>query len=481
MEKKDLFDYIDQNQQVFCDLSDEIWGLAELSLLEYQSMEAFVKVMKAQGFAVETGVAGVKTAFTGTYGSGKPVIGILGEFDALSGLSQKAGVAVHEELQKGGCGHGCGHNLLGAGALAAACAVKKYLENKPAGSGTVIFYGCPGEEGGAGKAFMAQKGLFYALDAALTWHPSDVNKVSSGSCQSSIQVEYTFEGVAAHAAGCPHLGRSALDAVELMNIGVQFLREHMPKSDCLHYAITDAGGDSPNVVQPLARVLYMVRSEKVAKAQELLARVENIAKGAAQMTETKLSRRFIDGTADVVPNKALEQALYRTMTETPMPVYDEQDWAFAKDIAATYTPDELPGFSPTMTEETEEYIKKVSENGQRAINDFLIPYEYSRDVMPGSTDVGDVSWQTPTAQFNTATIASGTPGHSWQSVAQGKSPMAHKGMLMAAKTLAAAAADLYEQPWLLEEARAEWKKKTESGYVCPVEDGVIPTAVQDRA
>lgn len=480
MDKNGLFSYIDQNAQLFTDLSDEIWNLAELSLLEYQSADAYIKVLSDLGFVLETGIAGVKTAFSGTYGSGKPVIGILGEFDALSGLSQKAGIAEHIELQKGGCGHGCGHNLLGAGALAAAAAIKKYLEAKGPESGTVVFYGCPGEEGGAGKAFMAQKGLFYGLDAALTWHPGDVNEVSTGSCMSSLQVEYTFEGVAAHAAGCPHLGRSALDAVELMNIGVQFLREHMPKTDCLHYAITDAGGDSPNVVQPMARVLYMVRSDNVKKAQALLSRVENIAKGAAQMTETKLSRRFIDGTADVVPNKALEQAIYQNLVSLRLPEYVAEEWDFAKQIISTYSPDELPGFAPKFDDGIEDYVKKVSENGTRPLNDFVVPFFHSKQVMPGSTDVGDVSWQTPTAQLNCVTIASGTPGHSWQIVSQGKSSVAHKGMLLAAKVLAATAADIYEQPWLLKAAKTEWTEKTASGYVCPIEDGVIPTAVQNR-
>jgi len=480
MDKQKICDFIDQNSAVFCDLSDEIWGLAELSLLETRSMAAFVRVLRAQGFAVETGLAGVETAFSGTYGSGEPVIGILGEFDALSGLSQEAGADVRAAAVCGGSGHGCGHNLLGAGALAAACAVKNALAQQGPDTGTVIFYGCPGEEGGAGKAFMARAGLFYGLDAALTWHPGDVFQVSSGSCLSSLQVEYTFEGVASHAAATPHLGRSALDAVELMNVGVQFLREHMPKTDSIHYAITDAGGDSPNVVQPLARVLYMVRSDRVAKAQALLERVEKIARGAALMTDTALSRRFIDGTADLLPNKTLEQAFYRVMTETPLPAYSEAEWDYARRIAAACTPDRLPGVAPDTDEETEAYLRKVSEDGKRPLNDFLVPYHYSRVVEPGSTDVGDVSWQTPTAQINAVTLASGTPGHSWQVVAQGKSGAAHKGMLYAAKVLAQTACELYEAPWLLAEARAEWQQKSASGYVCPIEPGVVPTAVQNR-
>ena len=226
MDKQSIYRYLDENRQVLSDLSDKIWDYAELSMLEFKSTAEYIRVLEAQGFTVERNLCGIPTAFSGSFGSGRPVIGILGEYDALSGLSQKAGFVEHKPLTEGGCGQGCGHNLLGAASLGAAMAVKHEIE---AGNlqGTVIFYGCPGEEGCAGKAFMARDGMFRDLDAALTWHPGDTNEVTVGSNAACMQVEYSFQGIAAHAAGDPHNGRSALHAAELMNVGVQFLREHM--------------------------------------------------------------------------------------------------------------------------------------------------------------------------------------------------------------------------------------------------------------
>lgn len=480
MDKKELYAYIDENKGIFEELADSIWECAEISLKEHKSAEIYKNLLKKLGFKVETGLAGVETAFSGTFGSGKPVIGILGEFDALSGLSQKPGMTGHDELISGGNGHGCGHNLLGAGSLSAAYAVKKYLEEKGEGSGTVIFYGCPGEEGGAGKAFMAQKGLFYGLDAALTWHPDDSNQVSSGSYLSSIQVEYKFEGIAAHAAGCPHLGRSALDAVELMNIGVQFLREHIPSGDRIHYSITDAGGISPNVVQPTAQVLYMMRSDTVAKAKALVERVEDIAKGAALMTGTKLKRRFIDGTADVVPNEVLEKAMYKNFSEIELPEYSEEELAFASELKKTYITEGLPGFASNFSPEIAKFVDEKTNGGEKAQNDFLMPLYHCEVTLPGSTDVGDVSWQTPTVQINTATWSSGIPGHSWQVVSMGKSTIAKKGMNLAAKVIAATAVDLFEDEELLAAAKAEFAEKAKSGYVCPIEEGAVPAIAGEK-
>ncbi|MBR2040876.1 MAG: amidohydrolase [Oscillospiraceae bacterium] len=480
MNKKELYAYIDENKGIFEELADSIWECAEISLKEHKSAEIYKNLLENLGFKVETGLAGVETAFSGTFGSGKPIIGILGEFDALSGLSQKEGMTEHDELVCGGNGHGCGHNLLGAGSLSAAYAVKKYLEEKGEGSGTVIFYGCPGEEGGAGKAFMAQKGIFYGLDAALTWHPDDSNQVTSGSYLSSIQVEYKFEGVAAHAAGCPHLGRSALDAVELMNIGVQFLREHIPSSDRIHYSITDAGGISPNVVQPTAQVLYMMRSDTVTKAKALVERVEDIAKGAALMTGTTLKRRFIDGTADVVPNEVLEKAMYKNFEEIELPEYSEEELAFAEELKKTYITDGLPGFASNFSPEIAKFVDEKTNGGKKAQNDFLMPLYHSEVTLPGSTDVGDVSWQTPTVQINTATWSSGIPGHSWQVVSMGKSTIAKKGMNLAAKVIAATALDLFEDEELLSAAKAEFSEKAKSGYVCPIEEGAVPAIAGEK-
>ncbi len=480
MTKQEIYSYIEKNEYIFEELADKIWEYAEISLKEHKSAAAYKELLAELGFTVETGLAGVETAFSGTFGSGRPKIGILGEFDALSGLSQKPEMLEHDELVPGSSGHGCGHNLLGAGALSAAYAIKKYLEEKGPGSGTVIFYGCPGEEGGAGKAFMAQKGLFYDLDAALTWHPDDSNQISSGSYLACIQVEYKFEGVAAHAAGCPHLGRSALDAAELMNIGVQFLREHMPQSDRIHYSITDAGGISPNVVQPTAQVLYMMRSDTVAKAKALTKRVEDIAKGAALMTGTTLKRRFIDGTADVVPNFTLEEAMYKNFSELELPTYTEEEIAFAEELKKTYITEGLPGFASNFDRDIAAFVDEKTEGGKKAINDFLMPLYHCNITLPGSTDVGDVSWQTPCVQLNTSTWASGTPGHSWQVVTVGKSTMAKKGMATAAKVIAATAVDLFEDAELLAKAKAEFAEKTKTGYVCPIEEGAVPAIAGEK-
>lgn len=477
MNKKELLNIIDDKKDLFIEVSDKIWEYAELSLLEYKSAKLYIEKLKELGFEVEEEVAGVKTAFTGTFGSGKPIIGILAEFDALTGLSQESESLVRKELVKGGSGHGCGHHLLGAGSLAAAVAIKEYLSSKGEGSGTVIFYGCPGEEGGAGKAFMAREGMFYNLDAALTWHPSCSNEVVTGTNNSSIQIEYTFKGVASHAAGAPHMGRSALDGVELMNIGVQFLREHIKDYERIHYSIIDAGGNSPNVVQPRAQVLYMVRSNTVLETKKLLERVDNIAKAAAIMSETTLSRRFIDGTSNTIANSTLEKLLYKNFEEIELSHYTDDEWAFANELKKTYPSDGLPGFGAKHNFEIANMVSEKTNNGERAINDFLMPEFHSTEQSMGSTDVGDVSWQTPTAQINTVTWTSGSPGHSWQNVSLGKSSIAYKGLLLAGKVLASTAIDLYENPEILSKAKEEWKLKTVSGYICPIEEDAVPIAI----
>ena len=260
--KKAALAAIDEKNELIAEVADSIWDYAELSMQEVKSAALFVKVLKEEGFQVEEGICGIPTAFSASYGSGKPVIGFLAEYDALSGLSQEAGSTEYHELVKGGSGHGCGHNLLGAGAMAAAIGLKHSLTGTGK-SGTVILYGCPGEEGVASKAYMAREGLWYNLDAALTWHAGDCNEVATGSTNSCIQMLYTFHGLASQASTAPERGRSALDAVELMNVGVQFLREHMPRDARIHYSILDAGGASPNVVQHQASVLYMIRSNFV--------------------------------------------------------------------------------------------------------------------------------------------------------------------------------------------------------------------------
>ena len=386
---------------------------------------------------MERGTCNIETAFAASYGHGRPYIGILAEYDALSGLSQEGGLIERKEKNAGGNGHGCGHNLLGAGAFAAALGIKAYLEQNDV-SGTVILYGCPGEEGGAAKAFMARDGLWKKLDAALTWHPEDVNEVATGSSNSCIQTQYKFTGIASHAAGAPEKGRSALDAVELMNIGVQFLREHMSDKARIHYAITDAGGCSPNVVQ------------------------------------TTYEKKFIDGLADTVSNFALERVLYKNFEELGVPKYTEEENAYADALAETYDSSGVPGVAAENDENAKEQVEKMQKEYGHAMNGFLTPL-YQKDAFKaGSTDVGDVSWLTPTAQIHVAAWPNGCPGHSWQNVSCDRTEIGHKAAVHAGKVIAATAIDLIEDTSLLDEARAEFEKRTKDGFVCPIPADAVP-------
>lgn len=473
-EKQAALAAIDEKRDTIIHVSDSVWEYAELSLQEYKSCALYCEVLEKEGFRVEKNICGIETAFSASFGNGRPVIGILAEYDALSGLSQKAGSAKREEMIGGGNGHGCGHNLLGAGALAAAIGVKAYLE-KTGCPGTVILYGCPGEEGGAAKAFMARDGLWKGLDAALTWHPEDVNEVATGSSNSCIQVQYHFKGVASHAAAAPEMGRSALDAVELMNIGVQFLREHMSDKARIHYAVTDAGGCSANVVQPRASVLYMVRSNHVSEAVELQKRVDKIAEGAALMTETSFEKKFIDGCADTVCNHVLEKVLYDNFEKLGVPAYTEEENAYADALAAGFdTRNYAPGIAAKNEEKAREQVKRLQQEYGHAMNAFLAPLYTGDAFEPGSTDVGDVSWLTPTAQIHAAAWPNGVSGHSWQIVSCGGTDIGHKAALQAGKVLAAGAIDLFENPHLLKEAREEFERRTKEGFICPIPEGAVP-------
>ena len=474
-QKQTALNAIEKKKELICQAARHIWSHPELSLQEDQSAEYYCSVLEKEGFQVERGICGIRTAFSASFEGGSPRIGILAEYDALSGLSQKAGSLEQKEIVPGGCGHGCGHNLLGAGAFGAALGVKAYLE-KTGHEGTVILFGCPGEEGGAAKAFMARDGLWKTLDAALTWHPEDVNEVLTGSSNSCIQIQYKFTGIASHAAGAPEMGRSALDAVELMNIGVQFLREHMSDKARIHYAITDAGGVSPNVVQPKASVLYMIRSNHVAEAVALQARVDRIAEGAALMTDTAVERKFIDGLADTVSNHSLENVLYRNFQEIGVPEYTPEELDFADRLAQTYSGNEhVPGCGAENDAGLREEVIRLQKEAGHAMNDFLCPLYQGEAFNPGSTDVGDVSWLTPTAQIHVAAWPNGCPGHSWQNVSCAGASIGEKAAVCAAKVIAASAVDLFEDPEILKQARTEFENNTRSGYVCPIPADAVPT------
>ena len=477
-EKQAALAAVDAKAPLIAQVADSIWEYAELSLQETRSAALYCKTLREEGFTVEEGICAIPTAFSASWGSGRPVIGLLAEYDALSGLSQEGGCVEWRERTPGGCGHGCGHNLLGAGSLAAALGVKAWLE-KTGRPGTVVLYGCPGEEGGAAKAFMARENLWRGLDAALSWHPEDTNEVVTGSSNSCIQVQYQFRGVASHAAGSPERGRSALDAVELMNMGVQFLREHMSDKARVHYAITDAGGRSPNVVQSKASVLYMVRSNHVSEAVELQQRVDRIAQGAALMTDTAFHRQFIDGLADTVTNHTLEKLLHENFAALGVPSYTQEELTFADRLAATYSDgDSVPGAGSRYSEDYARAVREQRERAGHAMNDFLLPL-YQGDVFrPGSTDVGDVSWQTPTAQIQVAAWPNGCPGHSWQTVSCDRTSIGHKAALHAGKVLAGAVIDLLSAPALLEEAGAEFRSRTACGYTCPIPADAVPVVAE---
>ena len=457
----------------FTTLSDSIWDFAELKFEERQSAGVLANALEENGFVVRRGVAGMDTAFIGEFGHGMPVIAFLGEFDALAGMSQMAGVAEAKPLEPDATGHGCGHNLLGVGSLMAAIALARHLKanNLP---GTVRYYGCPGEEGGSGKTFMVRAGLFDDVDAALTWHPAPFNGVRSTNNLAVLEYFYRFKGVASHASNAAHLGRSALDAVELMNVGVNFLREHMPQDCRVHYAITDAGGKAANVVQAKAEVLYLIRAPEMRQALDLAARVDKVARGAAMMTETEVEIVFDTASTNLLPNITLETAMHENMVALGPIAFDEADQAFAKVIQDTFTEEAIKS-SIRLYQIKGDVFSNGKIDGSTPLHLGLRDFEGQSHFRAGSTDVGDVSWVTPTAQCWTPAWAIGTNPHTWQVVAQGKSPAAHKAMAHAAKTLASTGLSLMTSPELLESVKKEWLEKTEgSDYVCPIPADVMP-------
>lgn len=477
MGKQTAFDAIDKEANRICEASDAVWGCAETAFLEEQSTKVLCDLLREEGFTVEENLAGIKTAFKGTFGSGKPVIGFLGEFDALSGLDQEAGCTEKKQIHAGAPGHGCGHNMLGTGSVAAAVGVKKYLE-ETGKSGTVIFFGCPGEEGGSGKAFMAKDGVFAGLDFALTWHPGDLTTADTGSSLANYQVAYKFYGTSAHAGGAPHLGRSALDALELMNMGVQFLREHVIPEARIHYAITNTGGYSPNVVQPYAEVLYLIRAPKTKQLQEIYERVNKIAEGAAHMTETRVEIDFIKGCSSLMSNKVIAKKLWDNLTEIGTPQYTDEETAFAKALSEGVGGSRFESLEKVSNNFDKDTKKEVLSHKGEPIYQFVAPFDPVGVMSFGSTDVGDVSWNCPTAQAYVCTWAAGTPGHSWQIVSQGKSGLAHKGLLYAAKAMAGTAIDMIEDPSLIEAAKQEMADTLDGdSYICPIPDGCRPRAI----
>ena len=462
--RSDIWLTVDAIKTRFIALSDKVWAIPEVCYTEARSSAEHLAELHYQGFRVTEQLAGIPTALMGESGEGGPLIAFLGEYDALPGLSQEAGVAEFRPVEAGGHGHGCGHNLLGSAALLAATAVKDWLAagNLP---GRVRYYGCPAEEGGASKAFMVRSGLFDDVDIAITWHPNSFWEVAVTPSLANTRADFIFTGRSSHAAASPHLGRSALDAVELMNVGVNYMREHMPSDARIHYALLDTGGIAPNVVQAHARVRYSIRARDLPGMNELVDRVHKAAQGAALMTETKMEMRIISAVSNLLPNTPLEETLHRIMEELGPPHFDEADNHFATKIQASLTEKDIGavyhaiGMNPT----------------DRPLADFLVPLDAKRNPLVGSTDVGDVSWVVPTVQVHAPTVAIGTPFHTWQVVAQGKSPAAHKAMVQAAKAMAGLGIKALTEPDLVSAAKADLKHRTaRTPYVSPLPKNVQP-------
>ncbi len=463
--KAHVWKLVDEHQAEFCELSDRIWGMPEICYTEYRSVAEHTAMLKQQGFRVTENVAQIPTAVMGEAGEAGPIIAILGEYDALPGLSQASGVAHPSPLPGNGYGHGCGHNLLGAAAMLAATALKEWLAATGI-AGRVRYYGCPAEEGGAAKSFMARAGAFDDVDVAITWHPASHHEVTKALSLANTRMDFFFTGRASHAAASPHLGRSALDAVELMNVGVQFLREHVPQESRIHYAMLDSGGIAPNVVQAKAAVRYAIRARDVQSMFALNERVKRVAQGAAMMTDTRVEISIMSAVSNLLGNRPLEEAMQRNFAALGPVPFDNADLAFAAEIQSTLSAEEI------ASDYRRAGVKPVN---PAPLSDFIIPLDTHGEPMIGSTDVGDVSWVIPTVQAHVPTMALGTPGHSWQLTAQGKMPAAHKGLVHVAKIMAATAIDVLTDKMLLAQVKkAHVEQINETPYYCPIPAEVNP-------
>ena len=458
--------FIEANRDMLIEISNKIWEFAEIGLEEYKSSELLIKTLKDAGFTVETSVADMPTAFVASYGVGKPVIAILGEFDALPGLSQVA-EPIKKPLKEDSPGHGCGHNLLGVGALGGVLAVKEAIDAGDA-KGTIRFYGCPAEENFNAKGYMAVKGLFDDVDITLTWHPFFLNMLNAMSAMALNSVVFMFHGRTAHAAGDPQNGRSALDAVELMNVGVNYLREHVIPDARLHYVITN-GGKVPNVVPEYAEVWYFIRAPERRLVDEIYERVIKIAQGAALMTETELEIDFLGGLYNHLHNETVGNVIMSNMRKVGPPKFKQEDIEFAKEVQKTISPGWIDGYTRFIPPDFMEFAMSIL---SQPLNKIILPVIGKGKTMPGSTDVADVSWVTPLGEFQTACSAMGSPGHSWQNTCTAGMSIGHKGMLTAAKVLVYSSIEFMNNPELVEKARKEFEKKTKDNpYKSPFPEG----------
>ena len=421
-------DRFEQNREIALN----IWELAELGYLEVQSSALLQETLTAEGFRVEAGVSGMPTAFIAEAGSGKPLIAVLAEFDALPGITQTAS-PLREEIPGKAGGQACGHHLFGTASVSAAIVIRQWLADNNI-KGTIRVYGTPAEEGGSGKVYMVRKGLFEDVDAVLSWHPGDVNRALETPTLANRSARFNFHGVSAHAAGAPEKARSALDGVEAFNYMINLMREHVPQETRIHYVIT-SGGEAPNVVPDYAQVYYYVRHPDAAMVRKIWERVEAAAKGAAAGTGTSVDWEIMHGNLSLLPNKLIAGLMQKNMETLGGISYNEEEHAFAETIYQSLDQPEYELGSEKTVLETD------------------------TSITMGSTDVGDISWNVPTAEFTTATWVPGTPAHSWQAIAAGGTDIGIKGLQLASKTMALTAADFFENPELATQARAELIKQ----------------------
>ena len=459
-----LADYLDSHQQDFIDMADKIWSHPEIRFEEFKSSKLQADYLEAQGFRIRWDVGGISTAFVAEWGGDGPIMGFAGEYDALPGLSQKSQVE-QEAIEEGGHGHGCGHNLLGTGCLAAAVALKDWLErqnthqNTP---GTVRYFGCPAEEGGSGKVYMSRDGVFDDCAAIFNYHPGYVNYASKGSMLGTQRMRFRFHGKTAHAAAMPHMGRSALDAVELTNVGCNYLREHVPTSARIHYVIAN-GGLAANVVPDLAEVDYVARAHLPHEVAEVAERVRRVARGAAMMTETELEEIFESGSSCVLNNHELSDVQYEVMQQLGGIDFSGEEQHYAAQVNHN---------SPAGNSMFVGKFLGLSSDtvGQDLIGD-VFPALDTGKVFPASSDVGDMSWKAPVSMLNTACWPLNVAAHTWGVVATGATGIGHKGMMYAAKVMATSAAALLKHPERLQAVRDEFDKATsETAYVSPIPD-----------
>jgi len=448
--KKTAFEWIDKNRERLIEISDEIWEYAELGFVEFKSAKLLADELESHGFEVERGVAGIPTAFVATWGDGKPVIGINGEYDALPGISNKT-VPRQAPLVGGAPGHGCSHNIHGVSGLGGALGLKAAMEVE-AIPGTIKYFGCPAEEMLSGKVWMVRDGIYEGVEACISHHPFSFNGAGVGSTLANNSVKFHFYGRTAHAAGSPEQGRSSLDAVELMNVGVNYMREHVIEKARIHYVIEEGGGQ-PNVVPDYARVWYLIRAPERDQVDHIYEWVCKIAEGAALMTGTTHEVELAKAIFNLLPNMTLAELVIANMREVGAPTYTEEELEFARKIGETVSKRaKIEGLRAYNVPNWEKYVDVD------LVTDILDPWDEGK-VMPGSTDVSDVSWNTPTTEFYTTGTVLGSPGHSWRTVATSGMSIGHKSLIFAAKTMAGATLDLITDADLLKKAQEEYRNR----------------------